>query len=155
VIAGNIGSSQTIDITGNDVAVSPITITSGTSEQISDIMFNLPTPVPGGQQVIIGIYADTGANHPAGLIYSSGVTSCEAGVNDIVPSPRVYLTSGTYWVALCPITSDVFIKAGAASTGKTLAFTASSTTIPPVLTSTSPLTAGLTYSMAAWFDYCP
>ena len=155
-IAGNTNTSQSIDITGNDIAISPVTILSGTSEQISDIAVTISSAVSTTPQVIVGIYNDTGANHPGTLIYSSGVTSCSAGsLNHFVISPRIYLSAGTYWVGVCPVAADIIVGAGANGTGKTQAYTATASAIPLDLSSTAPLGATLTYSMAAWLEYCP
>ncbi len=145
--------ADSVDPTAGDVGVSPVTILSGSSEQISDIQFNIQSAVSGTPQVIVGIYSDTGLNHPATLIYSSGVTSCSVGFNKVTISPRLYLAAGTYWVAVSPVGSDVTLFGG--GVGSAADYPASSSAILVDLTGSSPLTTPKVFSIEAWLGYCP
>jgi hypothetical protein len=118
--------------------------------QVSDVQFDVEQAAPTTPQINVGIYADTGSSHPGALIANSGVVSYAVGMNKVSFSPRVYLSPGTYWIGVSPVSLALNMWFGATGGGNTYIYSGS---LPSDLSISSP-TLVPNAIMQIWLDYC-
>ncbi len=143
-------NSQSASISANAIWLIKVTIGGSSLAQVSDIKFSVLTAASGTPQVLVGIYSDTGASHPATLIASSTVAYV-TNTNTVNFPSRIYLNPGTYWIGLSPIGSAFTMNFGANGGGTTNDYSNATLADLTSVAANSPSTNAL---IQVWMDYC-